>query len=258
MDDLPGLVSSLPALGFGFMLVMARVGTTLLTGPALGENEIPPPVRIALAAGLAFLVYPLVKDLLPPPPESAPGLIGLLGLEVAIGAWLGFMARVAVMALAIAGDIMSLMIGLSSVLQIDPEAGTQVPALQRMMGLAAVALLFASGLYVLPVQAVTGSYDVVPPGAAFDSGGAAQLVTRAIGESFGLAARLAAPFVVTSLVWQAAMGFVSRLVPQIQIHVVSAPAQILGGLAMLAVAVTLIVDGWTAGVQQIFSTLPGL
>lgn len=258
MDELSAVLQNLPSMGFGFILVLARVGTAILTGPALGENEIPATVRAGLAAILAGLVYPSLQGGLPALPQQVVELAGLIIMEIVVGAWLGFMTRVMVMALAMAGGVVSLMVGLSSVLQIDPGVGAQVSALQRMLGLAAIALLFASGLYVLPIQAVVGSYDVVPPGSAFDAAGAAQMVARAVSGSFGMAMLLAAPFVVTCLVWQAAMGFVSRLVPSIQVHVVSAPAQILGGLALLTAAVTLMLDAWSSGMRQAFSTLPGL
>lgn len=258
MEALAPFLRDLPALGFGFILVIARVGTTLLTGPGLGETEIPATVRMALAALLAALVYPLMRERLPGVPGTAADLVGLVGLEVIVGAWIGFIARVLVMALGIAGAFISLSVGMSSVLQIDPNLGTQVAALQRMLALAAVALLFRSGLYVLPLQAIIGSYELIPPGSTFDAGGAAQLVTRAISESFGLSLRLAAPFVITSLVWQAAMGFVSRVIPNIQIHVVSAPAQILGGLALLSVAIAVMFNAWSTGMLKAFSALPGL
>jgi len=257
MDDLPVFLHTLPTMAFGFVLVIARVGTTLLVGPGLGETEIPATVRVALAVVLAALVFPLLQANLPPLPDSVPMLLSLIGIEILVGAWLGFMARMLVMALAMAGGMISFMVGLSSVLQIDPSLGTQVAALQRAMGLAAVALLFASGLYLLPVQAVMGSYEVIPPGGNFDAGGAAQLVTRAVADSFSLALRLAAPFVIICLVWQAALGFISRLVPNIQVHVISAPAQILGGLALLSVAVGIIFANWLTGMQQAFSALPG-
>jgi flagellar biosynthetic protein FliR len=187
-----------------------------------------------------------------------PALISLIGVEIAVGAWLGFMTTVLVGALSLAGGIISFMVGLTSVLQIDPDLGTQVPALQRMMALGALALLFASGLYVLPLQAVIGSYEVIPPGGAFDAGGAAQLVTRAVSDSFGLALRLAAPFVITCLIWQTVLGFISRMVPHIQVHVVSAPAQIVGGLALLSVSIMLLFATWEAGMQRALSALPGL
>jgi flagellar biosynthetic protein FliR len=258
VDDLPTFLHDLPTMGFGFMLVIARVGTTLLTGPGLGENEIPPTVRAGLAAVLTVLVFPLLRDTLPPVPDSVAGLVGLIAVEIVVGAWIGFMTRVLVMALAMAGSFVSLMVGLSSVLQIDPSLGAQVTALQRMMSLAAVALLFATGLYVLPIRAILGSYEIIPPGTTFDAGGAAQLVTGAVAESFGLALRLATPFVVVALIWQAAMGFASRLVPGVQVHLVSAPAQILSGLVLLSAAILIMFENWSAGMLKAFSSLPGL
>jgi flagellar biosynthetic protein FliR len=258
VDDLAAILHGLPSVAFGWMLVVARVGTTLLTGPGLGETEIPPTVRIALATMLATLAYPVLRAELPQIPATMIGLAGLFIVEIIVGAWLGLLTRVLVSALSMAGGIISFMVGLSSVLQIDPSVGTQVPALERTLTMAAIALLFVSGLYVLPMRAVIGSYGVIPPGALFDGAGAAQLVTRAVSESFALAMRLAAPFIIICIVWQAALAFVSRLVPNIQVHLVSQPAQILGGLLLLSAVIAIMFEAWSAGMLQAFSALPGL
>jgi flagellar biosynthetic protein FliR len=258
MGDGSELLQRLPALGFGFVLVLSRVGTAMLTGPGLGETEIPGTIRAGLALVFAILVFSTLNLVFPPVPEDVTRLVGLLAAEIVIGAWMGFMTRVLVMALGMAGGILSLMIGLSSVLQIDPSVGGQVPALQRLLSLGAIALLFNTGLYALPVQAIVGTYALMPPGNAFDTGAAARMVTAAITESFSLAVRLAAPFIVTSMVWTTAMGFISRLIPTIQVHVVSAPAQIVGGLALLVATVGALLSGWTSGMSRLFSLLPGL
>ena len=112
----------------------------------------------------------------------------------------------------------------------------------------------------LRIEITEGVVEPMPIAVApfFDAGGGAELVTRAVAESFGLALRLAAPFVITGLVWQLALGFVSRLVPNIQVHVVSAPAQILGGFALLAAAVAIMFNTWSTGMLRAFSSLPGL
>jgi flagellar biosynthetic protein FliR len=258
MNDMPNLLAQLPDMTFAFILVLARTGSALLIGPVLGDAEIPPTVRIALAVLISALVYPMLRVHLPALPSEVPALISLIGVEIAVGAWLGFMTTVLVGALSLAGGIISFMVGLTSVLQIDPDLGTQVPALQRMLALAALALLFASGLYLLPLQAVIGSYEVIPPGGGFDTGGAAQLVTHAVSDSFGLALRLAAPFVITCMIWQTVLGFISRMVPHIQVHVVSAPAQIVGGLALLSVSIMILFATWETGMQKALSALPGL
>jgi flagellar biosynthetic protein FliR len=251
-------LAALPTLAFGFMLVIARAGSALLAGPGFGENDVPPPIRVALAVVLAGLVFPVLQTRLPGIPTDFIGLGALLGVEILVGLWMGLLARLMVGALSMAGGILSLTIGLSNVLQIDPTVGGQTSSLQRLMSLAALAMFFASNLYLYPLQAIIGSYDVIAPGAALDAGGAADLVIRVVGASFGLALRLAAPFIVTSIVWQAGLGFLSRLVPHIQVHLVSAPAQILGGLALLAVAFTTLFAAFSNTVTSQMSTLPGM
>ncbi len=258
MTGYAALIRDLPVAGFGFMLVLCRVGTAMLTGPGLGEADIPPAVRAGLATIVAALAYSALAAPLPAIPANSPDLAAMLAIEIVTGTWLGFMARMLTMALAMSGALISYMIGLSSVLQIDPSVGGQVTALQRMFSLACIALLFETGLYILPVQAVLGTYDIIPPGGTLDAAGTANLVTRAVSEGFGLAVRLAAPSVVAALVWQAAMGFVSRLVPNIQVAVVSAPAQILGGLALTAGAAGLMFEAWSDSVRHGLSSLPGL
>ena len=253
-----GGLAALPGLAFGFMLVIARVGSALLAGPGFGENDVPATIRMALAVVLAILVYPALGARLPGIPPSFGGLAALLGVEILVGVWLGLITRLMVAALAMAGGLLSLTIGLSSVLQIDPAGGGQVAALQRMMSMAAVALFFAANLYLYPLQAILGSYDVIAPGAAIESGDMVELVVRAVSGSFSLALQLAAPFIILSLVWQAAIGFLSRLVPHIQVHLVSAPAQILGGMAVLAVAVSTLFATWSTNLLNQFATLPGL
>jgi len=252
------VLAQLPSLAFGFILVVARVGSALLAGPGFGEADLPPTIRLSLALLLAFLIYPLVQSQLPPEPDQIGTLIALVAIEVLIGAWLGFVARVIVMALAIAGGLISLMAGLSSVLQLDPSFGAQTTALQRMMNLASVALFFASGLYLYPLHAIIGSYELIPPHIGLDGAGAVQAVITAVAGSFGLAIRLAAPFIVTSMLWQSAIGLLGRLVPSIHVHLVTPPAQILGGLALFALGMGLIVSTWTDSVQTALSLLPGL
>jgi len=100
-------------------------------------------------------------------PESRPaGEFTLENLETAFAAALGgetpnssrtgFLARVLVLALPMAGQILATLLGVSSVLQFDPEMGPQTSALARLFALAAPVLVLASGLYALPIEALAG------------------------------------------------------------------------------------------------------
>ena len=71
----------------------------------------------------------------------------MIAAEVFTGLWLGWMARMLVQALPMAGQFIAFMIGVSNVLVNDPELGAQSSALEQLFSLAAVVAVLVSGLY---------------------------------------------------------------------------------------------------------------
>ena len=211
-------MAALPGWGFAFGLVLARVGAAVMLLPGLGEAELPSVVRAGLAVALTALLLPGIGPAVPVPPADPLVGAGMVAAELVTGLWLGWLARLLVQALPIAGQIVSYMLGLSNVLQPDPVLGAQSTALARLLGLAAPVLLLASGLYALPIAALAGSYRLIAPGALLPSGDASESVVQGVAQAFALALRLAAPFVLASIVWQIALALLARLVPRLQVY----------------------------------------
>jgi flagellar biosynthetic protein FliR len=182
----------------------------------------------------------------------------MLAVELLAGLGLGWLARLVVLALPMAGQIASYMLGLANVLQPDPVLGGQATALERLFATAATVLVFASGLYALPLMALAGSYRVIAPGTPALAGDGAEAVISAIAESFSLAMQLAAPFVLAGTLWQVALGLLARLVPRLQVYFVAMPGQLLGGFVLLGLLATMLLGTWQAAVREGFSRLPGL
>lgn len=252
------LLAALPASSFAFVLVLSRVSAAVMLLPGFGEAEPPAMVRAGLALAIAALLFPAVLPLLPDLPDDPWRMGAMVGAELLCGVLLGWLARLIALALPVAGAIIATLIGLASVLQPDPAQGGQSTALARLFGIAMPVLVLSSGLYALPLQALAGSYATVPPGTLVPVGPATESVVAAVGECFALALRLAAPFVVAGLVFQAAAGMLARLVPQVQVYVLAAPASILGGVALLGVLAGAITESWAEAVRTAWSTLPGL
>jgi flagellar biosynthetic protein FliR len=252
------LLAGLPDWAFAFALVLARSSAAVMLLPGLGEADPPPTVRAGLSVALTGLLLPVVLPQMPPVPPSSWQLASMVGAELLYGALLGWLARLMALALPIAGAVISLLLGLASVLQPDPALGGQSTALARMFSLAMPVLVLSTGLYALPLQALAGSYQLVPPGTWLPAGDAAQSVMGAVAQGFALALRLAAPFVLSGVLAQAALGLLARLVPQIQVHALAAPGQILAGLALLAILSLSLVETWQDGVQTAWRALPGL
>ena len=251
------LLAALPGLVFHVVLILGRLGAAVMLLPGIGEAEIPPMLRMALAMGLVFALLPILSPGLPALPEDVPGLAALLTGEILVGLWIGLLARFLAMALAQAGQVLSLMIGLASPLQGDLVLGSSATVLARMLSLATATLMLATGLYEVPLRALADSYDVLPPGAAWPGGTAAEALARQAGESLLLAMHLAGPFVLAAIFFNAGLGLVARLAPHAQIFVLASPAQILGGLLLLVLLLPNLLDVWARGMGIGFLRLPG-
>ncbi len=248
------LLAALPGWAFTFMLVLCRCGAAVMLMPALGEMELPATIRIGLTLSLVILVLPGVGVV--PPPGLWP-MATMVCTELLCGGVLGWLARSITLALPMAGQIISLMLGLTSIISPDPELG-QSSLLMRLFTLATTVLVLGTGLWALPVAALAGSYALVPVGHMISVGDGVDAAVTAVSTAFGLALRLAAPFVFAGIVWQVSLGLLSRLIPQLQIYFAAMPGQILGGLTLLAVLATGMAEIWIDSARDTFNALPGL
>lgn len=252
------MTEALPLLAFQAALLFCRIGACCMVLPGIGEGDIPPMLRLALPLALVAALLPVLAPGLPPPPEDAPGLVRLVAVEVATGLWLGWLARLASIALAMAGQVMAFLIGLSSVLVLDPSMGGAGSPLSRFLGLAAAALVLSSGLYAVPLRALADSYVLLPPGGpALPVAAATEALGQAISQSLALALRLAAPFVLLSLLVQVLGGLVARVAPQAQAFVLVVPAQVLLGLLLLGALLPSLLRHWQEAVRAAWTLLPG-
>lgn len=252
------ILADLPGLAFHAVLLLCRIGSAVMLLPGLGEQEVPPTIRLALVVALVALLLPGLSPALPPLATSTPDLLRLVLTETAVGLWLGLLARLLSLALAQAGQVVALMIGLASPLQTDPTLGAATTATGQLFGLLGAVLVLGSGLYALPLRAVVESYALLPPGQGLPLSASAEQVVQAVAESFGLALRLAAPLVLAAMLGQFALGLLARLAPQVQVYAVAVPGQILAGLLRLALLLPALLAAFAEALRDGFLRLPGL
>jgi len=254
-DD-AALMQALPGWSFAFVLVLSRVSAVVLLLPGIGESEPPAMLRAGLTLGMTLLLLPVVAPLVPAAPGDVWRDLLMVGAELLAGGLLGWLARLLVLALPMAGNVISYMIGLSSVLQPDPQLG-QTTVLAKALGLAATVLVLSTGLYALPIAALAGSYRLVAPGHLLPMADTTQEAVAAVAQGFALAMQLAAPLVFAGTLWQLGLALCARLVPNLQIYVAAVPGQIAGGLLLLSLLLVGIVSAWGEAVRAGFMLLPG-
>lgn len=250
-------LARLPDYAFGGGLVLCRVAGVVSVMPGLGETSSPMVVRAGLALVLTFLIAPSVAKA-GFEPALPLEVLRLVATEIICGLFIGWLARLVAMALPIAGQFISLFTGLTSVVQPDPEFGAQASAITRLFSLIAPVLLLSSGLFALPLDALSSSYRLLPIGGPLPAGDTLQSVVVATSEAFGIGLRLAAPFLLIATVWHVALSILGRVAPAMQIGAVFGPGQVLGGLFLLAMLGGLTVHAWLDSAGADLSSLAGL
>lgn len=210
--------------------------------PALGETAVPARVRLLLALSISLIIYGLIRESMPIMPVSPVALGVLIVSEVLIGVMIGMSIRLLVSALHIAGTIIAMQSGLAMANAFDPAQGGQTAIVATFMTLVGVTLVFVTDLHHLMISAMYNSYTLFPIGGALAVGDFAELISNTVSNSFKLGVQLAAPIIVYALVFNAGLGIISRLVPQLQVFFVAIPINVTLAFAILMVVMGAIMN----------------
>lgn len=228
------LAQFLPANAFAALLIFARIGSALMLLPGFGEAYVLQRYRLLLAVVISLLLLPILAPLLPAMPSSPAALVVMLGAEIAIGVFIGTLARTLLAGLEMAGQFVSLQTGLSNAVIFNPLQPEQTPIPSSLYSALGVLLIFLTNLHYLMLRGLVDSYMIFTPGKLPPIGDLSQTVAHAAAGSFRLALEMAAPFIALGTVFFLAIGLIGRLVPQLQVMFVSQPLQIMGGLLLFA------------------------
>ena len=249
----------LPLQVYAMMIVFARLGAMVFLLPGIGEAFVPVRIRILFVFAMTLAVAPVLAASIPPIPLTGADLFLVVFKEVAIGFFFGLVARILLITLATAGTIISLSTGLSNATVFNPslqDTGTSVSLLLTTLG---IMLIFATDLHHLVIRALIQSYEVFPVGGQLPVGDFALALTRLVADAFEMALQLSAPFVIIGVMFFAALGIMSRLMPQLQIFFIGIPIQMLLGftimIAILGTMMDVFLEYYEAGVAGILFPL---
>ncbi len=220
------MVTALVELVPGAALVFARALALAAAAPVVGGRHLTQPWRLALAGVLALALAPLRAEQAPPVTDLLAFVPALL-LEATVGLVIGLLARFALIAAEVCGQLVGISLGLGFAEQYDPrhgEAAGILPALARTV--AALAFIIAGGL-AATVAALAA------PLPALGTTTAAALDVAATAATWGLS--LAAPVVLAALVGNLALALAHRAAPALNLFAVGfATSLLIAGAALLA------------------------
>jgi flagellar biosynthesis protein FliR len=217
--------------------LFCRIGACLMLMPGFSSSRVPVNVRLFLAFSVTLALAPLLgrqiaKSLVA---DASIALIRLFISEMLIGALIGFLGRIYFGALETLAGVIATSIGLTSALAGPVEENEPLPAVTTLIMLAATALIFLTDLHWEVLRGLADSYTALPVSGLFDTRFDLVQVTDCLTKSFFVSLRLSSPFIVYALITNFAVGLASKLVLQIPIYFITAPAIIAGGLVLFYV-----------------------
>lgn len=242
----------LPELTFAFLLIFARVGTIFMALPGFGEMFLSPRMRLSLALAVTFILLPLLRAKFGAMPPDVFSLLLLLAHEIIFGLFIGVVIRFVRASLQTAGAVIAQQIGVGFVTQVDPTQGGQGLIVGNFLAMLGIVLVFTTDLHHLALAAIHDSYTLFPPSSALNFSDAGQGALKAFASSFSLAIQITTPFLVAGLVFQAATGVLSRLMPALPIFFITLPLQIMAGFLLLAVLLVSISSWYLMHVDDAF------
>ncbi|KQT44850.1 flagellar type III secretion system protein FliR [Devosia sp. BK] len=233
-----------PGAAFTYLILFSRIAAMLMLMPALGEDTIPARLRLSFALLLTLVLYPLLRDVIPPASTDFGPMLGLLFHEIAVGLIIGAIVRITTMATQVAGAIVAFQTGLSGAMAADPtQQGMQAAVFSSFLSFLGITLIFATDLHHMILAAIYDSYDVFSPTMPIMSEDAMQLALKTVAGAFSVGVQMSAPFIVFGLVFNLGAGILARLMPALQVYFLLMPANILAGLVLFALLLMMMM-GW--------------
>lgn len=232
----------------GFLLVLSRVAPLFVLAPLFSSRLVPARVRGIVAVALAIGLTPVVTRGVHIPTDPA-AIAEVIAKEMLVGLAFAFAVGALFAAVSVAGGLLDTAIGFSFGSLVDPVNGTQSSILSQAYSMLGLLIFIAIDGDAWVVKGLDRTYALVPLDRSPALGSLTAGVQHAFVSIFTSAIQVAGPVLLALILTDAAVGLVSRVVPQLNVFAVGFPAKVMVGLLLIGVSLPF-VGGWLAdGIQ---------
>lgn len=220
-----------------FLLVLFRIGGMMVSAPLFNMKTIPVQAKIGMAVATALILFPLHSANLVVPKDLIQ--FSLLAIqESIIGLLIGFTANLVFLAVQMAGEFISVQMGLSIASVLDPITGTHAPIMGQFFFYLAAMVFLSLNIHHGLIAGVERSFEWIPVGHFIGEGkltGAvmAERFIKLTGDLFIMALMIGVPVLGVLLVAEITLSFVAKVMPQMNIFMVGIPLKTGLGLVLI-------------------------
>ena len=237
------------------MLVLFRIAGLMVSAPLLSSAAIPLRIRAFIALVLALAVFPLVGQV-GTVPNSLAALAVAAGGEVVLGLLMGFAVSLVFTGIQVGAEMVGQQMGFSMAQLVDPLSQITTDVLSQFYLLLATLIFVLMNGHLVLIKSLAHTFQTVPllQAPAVDANLVHSLVSI-LADSFILGVRVAGPALVAIFLATAALGFISRTVPQLNILAAGFPVNISLAFILLAASIGVVFTLFHNSILTVFADL---
>lgn len=246
-----------PANIIFFIAILTRLSGMFVSAPLFSTFPIPQQVKIWLSASISFLIFPIIQSKIQfIAPTSVPELAVILLKEFLIGFAIGYCANVLFIAIELGANMFSIQMGLSADMALNPMSGGSSPVLTQMYTWMMTMVFISLNAHHWLFSAFYNSFQAMPIGYGFAfSPELVHQIIFMVSQIFIIALKIALPIFGVLLITDVLLGFTSKIMPQMNIFMVSIPLKIYLGLLLSIMFVRPIIEYLNILVPQFMQTV---
>lgn len=226
-----------------FVLILLRMSAFVVSAAIFNTQHLSIPLKILISLVFSITVFKTVatNEALVRLSEAQADLLMLAGREVLLGIVLGFVTRFFFFAISMAGELVSISMGLGQAQMFNPMMGSMGNAMEQFYSVMATLIFLSLNGHHLMIMGVVESFTASPVAQLTLHLGSFSEVVLRMQSFFIIGIKISAPILISMMIVQLGIALLSRVVPQINVLVTSASITVLIGYVILFISLPLLV-----------------
>lgn len=220
---------------FFLSLLFMRMSAFFVSSAIFGASHVTPHLKVLLAVVMSFVFFPLLINKHAPAEILEAPFMLLTAKEVLVGLCLGFLTRMFFYAVSMAGEMISISVGLGSAQMFNPSMNMQSSVMEMFHSTLAILFFLSLNGHHHFIEALSKSFELFPVlglNMSFDHFDDLAMIGENV---FVMGIKMSAPIVAATLVSNFGMAIIGRAVPQVNVLVTSFAVTIVVGLGLMLV-----------------------
>lgn len=236
------------------IFVFIRILTFLGCINVIFPSGTPKVFKVMFSIFISFIISPFIQADIAV--HSLSQLIIYALMETLTGLVFGFITNMCFNSLKIAGSLIDQQLGLSMANIYDPNTNTQNTLIETILYWLGVMIFFSMNGHHQLIAGIQNSFNLVKVGQLILSGNFDYVINVFV-QCFIIGIKIAVPMILSLLIAELLIGFISKSVPQLNVMLVSMPLKLLIGITFLMAALPFLMNKMHHLFNQIPSILDG-